>query len=232
MFFSLKQQAASGGIPGMPGIPGLPPGMAPPGTPGLPPGLAGLPGMPPASMASGLLSLAGHPGLPPVTCAPPGALSSMAGSLPPGAPNPLAHLASLQRPGAPGSAPGGPPGLPHLPDSRDEKPPLAAMEERLKNSSSASPLSSLRGGDRGRSPGPPGASLSSRGSPSSGGGDRRPGSRSAPGDDSSSKRIKMEENARKSGHVSYFLCISLYVILYIYAKRIHSLWKLDSMVYL
>ena len=192
----------------MPGIPGLPPGMAPPGTPGLPPGLAGLPGMPPASMASGLLSLAGHPGLPPVTCGPPGgiqsmALSSMAGSLPPGAPNPLAHLASLQRP--PGSAPGGPPGLPHLPDSRDEKPPLAAMEERLKNSSSASPLSSLRGGDRGRSPGPPGASLSSRGSPSSGGGDRRPGSRSAPGDDSSSKRIKMEENARKSGHVS-FLC--------------------------
>merc|ERR1719189_1565934 len=199
---AVMQQAASGGIPGMPGIPGLPPGMAPPGTPGLPPGLAGLPGMPPASMASGLLSLAGHPGLPPVTCAPPGALSSMAGSLPPGAPNPLAHLASLQRPGAPGSAPGGPPGLPHLPDSRDEKPPLAAMEERLKNSSSASPLSSLRGGDRGRSPGPPGASLSSRGSPSSGGGDRRPGSRSAPGDDSSSKRIKMEENARKSGHES------------------------------
>merc|ERR1719189_2045577 len=168
---AVMQQAASGGIPGMPGIPGLPPGMAPPGTPGLPPGLAGLPGMPPASMASGLLSLAGHPGLPPVTCAPPGALSSMAGSLPPGAPNPLAHLASLQRPGAPGSAPGGPPGLPHLPDSRDEKPPLAAMEERLKN-------------------------------PSSGGGDRRPGSRSAPGDDSSSKRIKMEENARKSGHES------------------------------
>merc|ERR1719328_467285 len=113
---AVMQQAASGGIPGMPGIPGLPPG------------LAGLPGMPPTSMASGLLSLAGHPGLPPI------------------APNPLAHLASLQRPGAPSSAPGGPPGLPHLPESRDEKPPLAAMEERLKNSSSASPLSSLRGG--------------------------------------------------------------------------------------
>merc|ERR1719414_2874606 len=169
---AVMQQAASGGIPGMPGIPGLPPGMAPPGTPGLPPGLAGLPGMPPTSMASGLLSLAGHPGLPPISSAPPGALGSMAG-LPPGAPNPLAHLASLQRPGAPSSAPGGPPGLPHLPESRDEKPPLAAMEERLKNSSSASPLSSLRGGDRGRSPGPPGASLSSRGSPSSGGGERR-----------------------------------------------------------
>merc|ERR1719189_2402028 len=119
--------------------------------------------------SGGIPGMPGIPGLPPVTCAPPGALSSMAGSLPPGAPNPLAHLASLQRPGAPGSAPGGPPGLPHLPDSRDEKPPLAAMEERLKNSSSASPLSSLRGGDRGRSPGPPGASLSSRGSPSSGG---------------------------------------------------------------
>ena len=44
----------------------MPPGMPPPGTPGLPPGLAGLPGMPPSSMAGGLLSLAGagHPSLP------------------------------------------------------------------------------------------------------------------------------------------------------------------------
>ena len=44
----------------------MPPGMPPPGG-GLPPGLAGLPGMPPGSMAGGLLGLAGHPGMPPTS---------------------------------------------------------------------------------------------------------------------------------------------------------------------
>ena len=63
----LNQVLQAGG-----GIPGMPPGMPPPGgAPGLPPGLAGLPGMPPVSMAGGLLGAlsggAGHPGLPPST---------------------------------------------------------------------------------------------------------------------------------------------------------------------
>jgi hypothetical protein len=44
----------------------MPPGMPPPGG-GLPPGLAGMPGLPPGSMAGGLLGLAGHPGMPPTT---------------------------------------------------------------------------------------------------------------------------------------------------------------------
>merc|ERR1719226_151789 len=51
----MQQQAAAGSVPGMP------PGMPPPGAHGLPPGLGGIPGLPPVSMASGLLSLAGHP---------------------------------------------------------------------------------------------------------------------------------------------------------------------------
>ena len=182
---AVMQQAASGGIPGMPGLPGLPPGMGPPGTPGLPPGLAGLPGMPPTT-AGGLLSLAGHPGLPPVSGAGPVGLPGMPG-------NPLQSL--MARPGL---------------DPRDEKPPLSAIEERLKNSSSASPLSTRSGveGNRGRSPAPPGGPQSTSRSPSSMSGERRPGSRSTAEDGSASKRIKMEEGNRK-GHVSFLHLLSL-----------------------
>ena len=194
---AVMQQAASGGIPGMP--PGLP-GLPPPGTPGLPPGLAGLPGLPPTT-AGGLLSLAGHPGLPPVSGAGPGGLPGLPG-------NPLQSLMGARPPNG-------------NPDPRDEKPHLSAIEERLKNSSSASPLSarSLPGGpglgsegNRGRSPapggppngpGPNGGPPSTSRSPSSasGGAERRPGSRSAE-DASANKRIKMEGDGNRKGHVS------------------------------
>jgi hypothetical protein len=107
------------------------------------------------------------------------------------------------------AAAGGPGGLHALmrPDLRDEKPALAAMEDRLKHSASSSPHS-LNRDMRGRSP-PPGMG-SSRSPSSMHGGDRRPGSnaghhRSSTPHDESHKRIKLEENARKAQHVS---CIS------------------------
>ena len=148
----------------------MPPGMPPPGG-GLPPGLAGMPGLPPGSMAGGLLGLAGHPGMPPTSSA-----AAMAAAAAAAAGGPAGLHALMQRP-----------------DMRDEKPALAAMEERLKHSASSSPHNPHNRGDmRGRSP-PPGMGASR--SPSSlHGGDRRPGS---------NKRIKLEENARKAQqHVS------------------------------
>ena len=159
----------------------MPPGMPPPGG-GLPPGLAGIPGMPPGSMAGGLLGLAGHPGMPPTTSA--------------------AAMAA-----AAAAAAGGPGGLHALmrPDLRDEKPALSAMEDRLKHSASSSPHShNNRGEMRGRSP-PPGMG-SSRSPSSMHGGDRRPGSnaghhRSSTPNEEAHKRIKLEENARKAQHV-------------------------------
>jgi len=101
-------------------------------------------------------------------------------------------------------AAGGPGGLHALmrPDLRDEKPPLSAMDDRLKHSSSSSPHS-LNRDLRGRSP-PPGMG-SSRSPSSLHGGDRRPGSghhRSSTPHDDNHKRIKLEENARKAQHVS------------------------------
>ncbi|XP_059081122.1 protein groucho-like isoform X3 [Tigriopus californicus] len=107
---AMQQQAAAGS-----GLPGMPPGMPPPGTPGLPPGLGGMPGVPPSSMAGGLLSLAGHPAAAAAAAAS-AAVSSAAGI------HPLMHRASL----------GG-----H--DVKEEKPSLNAMEERMKHSASASP---------------------------------------------------------------------------------------------
>lgn len=167
----------------MPGMPGLP---------GLPPGMGppGAPGLPPG--------LAGLPGLPP---------SSMAGGL----------LSLAGHPGLPPvSMAGGPPHPPHgmvsrANDIRDEKPPISAIEERLKNSSSASPLSTRSGMDgRGRSPAPPGGGNANNArSPSTasvGGGDRRPGSRASEDQQQQpTKRIKTEDSSRKSGHVSLHL---------------------------
>lgn len=163
----------------------MPPGMPPPGG-GLPPGLAGMPGLPPGSMAGGLLGLAGHPGMPPTSTA-----AAMAAAAAAAAGGPAGLHALMQRP-----------------DLRDEKPALAAMEERLKHSASSSPHNPHNRDMRGRSP-PPGMGASR--SPSSlHGGDRRPGSnaghhRSSTPNDDGHKRIKLEENARKAQqHVSFF----------------------------
>ena len=100
-----------------------------------------------------------------------------------------------QQAGGPGG-PGGP-GV----DSRDEKPSISAIsEERLKNSASSSPH--------------PRDSINSAGS-----GIIRQGQRasplnrsprsSTPNEESMAKRIKSEESARKSGHVSW-LCFLIH----------------------
>jgi hypothetical protein len=74
-------------------------------------------GLPPVSMAGGLLSLAGHGGLPPTTSA-----AAMAAAAAAAAAN-QGGLHALMRP-----------------DLRDDKASLAAIEERMKHSASASPL--------------------------------------------------------------------------------------------
>ena len=74
-------------------------------------------GLPPVSMAGGLLSLAGHGGLPPTTSAAAMAAAAAAAAASQGG------LHALMRP-----------------DLRDEKISLAAIEERIKHSASASPL--------------------------------------------------------------------------------------------
>eukprot|EP00096_Caligus_rogercresseyi_P001998 TRINITY_DN135_c0_g1_i2.p1 TRINITY_DN135_c0_g1~~TRINITY_DN135_c0_g1_i2.p1 ORF type:complete len:897 (+),score=328.91 TRINITY_DN135_c0_g1_i2:374-3064(+) len=169
---AVMQQAAAGG----PGLPGMPPGFPPPGGPsGLPPGLPGLPGLPPTS-AAGLLSLAGHPGLPPST--------SGASAL---------HALMQSRGGLTAGLGGPPPMSSGNPNSGhpEEKPSLSAMEERMKNSSSASPASSAPGRNRspGRNVSPP--------AQSGGGGHLR--SSTPNNEEMHSKRIKLEEASRKSG---------------------------------
>jgi len=132
----------------------------PPGAPGLPPSLAGIPGMPPSS-AAGLLSLAGH-GIPGL---PPTSLQQL-----------------MARHGAAGGA--GPA------DLKEDKSPLAAMEERLKHSSSASPAGrDPRERDMLGRPRSPGISA------------RSPIRASTPNDEMAAKRLKTDD-IRKSGHDS------------------------------
>ena len=196
----------------------MPPGMPPPGAPGLPPGLAGLPGMPPVSMAGGLLSLAsGHPGLPPTTSA----VAAAAAAAAAGGANFHAlmqqHQNGIRTPGAPGT-PGGAPlgaGMPPTSSSMEEKPSISSMEDRLKHSASASPHHAPPGPpslpNRSRTPtSSRSPSSASMGRPASAGpGAPRPAG-TPTGEDTNgqgaSKRIKMEDNARKSGHVSYYRC--------------------------
>jgi len=143
---------------------GLQAAGGPGGIPGAPPGLAppGGPGLPPG--------LPGLPGMPPSSAS---GLLSLVGhpGLPPSIAN-IHHLMSQR-------------------DMKEEKPPLAAMEERLKNSSSASPAGrdhrdmDPRRDHRQRSP------------------IRSPGIRaSTPNEENAAKRIKMENDLRKSGHES------------------------------
>ncbi len=191
----------------------MPPGMPPPGTPGLPPGLAGLPGMPPVSMAGGLLSLAGHPGMPPTTSA-----SAMAAAAAAAAASSQAAsfhaLMQQQQNGIRTSAPLGMP--PASSGSLDEKPSISSMEERLKHSASASPHHAPPGPpslpNRSRTPtSSRSPSSASMGRPASAGAGPR-NSGTPTGEEGAAKRIKMEENARKSGHVSvknlFNVCVS------------------------
>ncbi len=82
------------------------------------------------------------------------------------------------------------------------------MEDRLKNSASASPLHAPPGPpslpNRSRTPNSSRSpSAASAGRPASvGAGGVRPPMAGTPTDENAAKRIKMEENARKSGHVS------------------------------
>ena len=93
-------------------------GGGPGGLPGAPPGL---PGAPPGGLPPGLPGVPGMPGFPPSSAA---GLLSLAG-----------------HPGLPGLPPTSLAQLMGHRDIKDEKPMSAAMEERLKHSSSASPAS-------------------------------------------------------------------------------------------
>ncbi len=189
--FKFLQQAATGSIPGMP------PGMPPPGGPaGLPPGLAGLPGGLPPTSAAGLLSLAGHPsaaGIPVSTASMMGGLHALQQQQAAVAAHQAAAAAAAaaqaaghqQRPPLPSSAgPSGGPGQ----EQRDEKPGVSGEEQRLKHSASASPHGA---------PIPP----APRPHSSASAGPRSPRA-STPNEESLAKRIKTEDNVRKSGHVS------------------------------
>ena len=192
---AVMQQAAAGS-----GLPGMPPGMPPPGAPGgLPPSAAaaaaGIPGMPPTSLAGGLLSMAG---IPPGSVAPPGfpAVSSAAGLsaalMAQQQQQQQAAAAAAAAHAAQNAAASQP--RPPTREGRDEKPSLAAIgeAERLKNSSSASPHNNS-GGNSNRDQ----HNNSRHRSPAS----RSPRS-STPNEESLAKRIKSEDSARKSGHVS------------------------------
>ena len=190
----------------------MPPGMPPPGTPGLPPGLAGLPpGMPPVSMAGGLLSLAGgHPGLPPTTSA-----TAMAQAAAAAAGLGGANFHALMQQHQNGIRTSAPMGMPPTSNSVDEKPSISSMEDRLKHSASASPHHAPPGPPslptRSRTPtssrSPSSASMGRPASAGAGPHNRPSEARTPTGDmnESQAKRIKMEENARKSGHVSHAL---------------------------
>jgi len=135
-----------------------------PGAPGLPPGA---PGLPP--------SLAGIPGMPPSSAA---GLLSLAGHGIPGLP-PTSLQQLMARHGA---------------DMKDEKSPLAAMEERLKHSSSGSPAGRFRDLRDIRE----GGGISRPRSPISA---RSPIRASTPNDEMAAKRLKTDD-VRKSGHES------------------------------
>jgi len=208
------------------GIPGIPPGMPPPGTPGLPPGLPGLPGMPPVSIAGGLLSLAGgHPGLPPTSSATAMAQAAAAAAGLGGAAN--FHALMQQHQNGIRASGGGSAGVPSTSNNVDEKPSFSSMEDRLKHSASASPHHAPPGPQslptRSRTPtnsrSPASASIgrpasAGTGHQQRGGSDAATATKtntmtSSQGQDhltnessSQAKRIKMEENARKSGQES------------------------------
>lgn len=162
--------------------------------------------MPPVSMAGGLLSLAGHPGLPPTTSA--SAMAAAAAAAAAGSANFHALMQQQQN----GIRTSGPLGLPPTSSGLDEKPPISSMEERLKHSASASPHHAPPGPpslpNRSRTPtssrSPSSASI---GRPASVGAGPPRTSGTPDQEERNAKRIKMEENARKSGHVSR-LCLT------------------------
>jgi len=141
-------------------------GGGPAALPGAPPGL---PGAPPAGLPPGLAGagIPGMPGFPPSSAA---GLLSLAG-----------------HPGLPGLPPTSLAQLMGHRDIKDEKPMSAAMEERLKHSSSASPASRDSRDQRPKSPG-----ISAR----------SPIRSSTPNDEIAAKKMKMESDLRKSGHES------------------------------